>query len=453
MRQLALLLLCIAATIVAPDVQAQGSLPPGILPQGPFDGFGDPKARKGELVVTFNRTAINKVTAQLKKTSNVIKPSRRAVEGELAKILGLRTSAGMFDNAYLVKGGSINAAKLRSAIAKGLVKRAEPNYQVFAFAANDFFYQFQWGINNSNGDVDVDGPEAWEVTEGSPNVVVAVLDTGVWLKHLDLSTNLWTNPNEKAGNGVDDDGNGYVDDVQGWNFVANNNSPNDGMFHGTHCAGIIGALRNNGHGIIGVAPRTTILPIQVLDSRGSGDTANVMKAIRYVVDLKRRGVNVQVINASMGGGEFQKSFQDVLQEADEAGVLFVAAAGNESNDNDDKPTYPAGYQVPNVLSVAAVDSSGKLASFSNFGARSVHVAAPGVGIWSTFPFSFYLPFDGTSMAAPYVAGVAALVYSQSPGSSPSQVISRIRGSVKPLPDLRGKVASPGIVSAYRALRR
>jgi subtilisin family serine protease len=158
-----------------------------------------------------------------------------------------------------------------------------------------------------------------------------------------------------------------------------------------------------------------------------------------------------VINLSLGGGESSESFKEVLVEADRAGIVVVAAAGNETNDNDVKPTYPASYDVPNVISVAAIDSKGLLASFSNFGARSVNVAAPGVFIWSTFPFGFYFFLDGTSMAAPHVSGVAALMYSRNPNLRPAQVVSILRNSVKRIAGLEGKMASPGVVSASRAL--
>jgi subtilisin family serine protease len=176
-----------------------------------------------------------------------------------------------------------------------------------------------------------------------------------------------------------------------------------------------------------------------------------MKALRYAIALRRAGVNLRVVNMSLGGGDTLDAFTQMLEEADNAGILIVAAAGNDKNDNDAKPTYPANYDVANVISVAAIDQKGLMASFSNYGARTVDVAAPGVFIWSTFPFGFYFFLDGTSMAAPHVSGVAALMYSRNPNLRPSQVVSILRSSVKRIAGLEGKMVAPGVVSAAKAL--
>ena len=350
--------------------------------------------------------------------------------------------------------------KLQKLKRKGFVSRVEPNYKINAFnEPNDFLYRlgFLWGIRNTGvlggvAGVDIDAVEAWDISVGSADLAVAVIDTGIYLKHPDLQSNIWSNAGEIPNNGVDDDKNGFVDDVNGWDFVDNDTNPEDEMFHGTHCAGIIAASLGNNRGLCGVAPRVKLLPLRVLNAKGEGDTAGLIKAVRYVIELRKRGANIRVISASLGGGESLDSFKEVLDEANRYGIVFVAAAGNDGKDNDVNPTYPANYPSPNVVSVAALDSSGRLASFSNYGARTVDVGAPGVFIWSSFLFGFYLPFDGTSMAAPFVSGTAALILSELPQLTPEQVISILKRSSKPLPALQGKMVAPGIISAARALR-
>jgi subtilisin family serine protease len=360
----------------------------------------------------------------------------------------------------LLSGLAVNQAKLKKLRRNGFVSRVEPNYRINAFnEPNDFLYRlgFLWGIKNTGSfggvaGVDIDALEAWPISVGSPDLGVAVIDTGIYLKHPDLLPNMWLNPSEIPSNGIDDDKNGFVDDVHGWDFVTNDADPNDEMFHGTHCAGIIAAALGNNRGLCGVAPRVKLLPLRVLNAKGEGDTAGLIKAVRYVIELRKRGENIRIISASLGGGEHLQAFKEVLDEANRHGILFVAAAGNDGKNNDETPTYPANYSSPNVISVAALDSSGRLASFSNYGASTVDVGAPGVFIWSSFLFGFYLPFDGTSMAAPFVSGAAALLLSERPELTPEQTISILKRSSKPISQLKGKMASPGIISAARALR-
>lgn len=440
--------------------QSYPGMPPGLTAQPVNRGYTVPEEQKGQVLAQVTQAALRQARANAQKRMRTNKPSVAAVRSELARLFGLRTSSSITDRTVLLNGVSANSARLRSAVARGLANKVEPNYKMYAFqsAPNDTFFRFglMWGLANvgANGgteNVDVDALEAWSVTEGSSDVVVAVLDTGVSQTHLDLKPRLWENPREIPNNQLDDDNNGFIDDVRGWDFISNDNIPADANMHGTHVAGTISAEKNNNRGIVGVAPGVRILSLRVLDAQGSGDAAGVMKAIQYGIALRKAGVNLRVINLSLGGGDSSESFKEVLIEADRAGILVVAAAGNDTNDNDSKPTYPANYEVPNVISVAAIDSKGLLASFSNYGARSVDVAAPGVFIWSTFPFGFYFFLDGTSMAAPHVSGVAALVYSRNPTLRPAQVVSILRNSVKRISGLEGKMVSPGIVSAIRAL--
>jgi subtilisin family serine protease len=459
----AIALLTVAFVALRPGhggCQSYPGMPPGLSAQPVNRGYTIPVEQKGQVIAQVTQAALKQARVNAQKRMRTNKPSVAAVRAELARLFGLRTSSSISDRTVLLKGVSANSTRLKAAIAKGLADKVEPNYKMYAFqtAPNDTFYRFglMWGLSNTGAsggteNVDVDAPEAWTVTEGSPEVIVAVLDTGVSQTHLDLKSRLWENPREIPNNKLDDDNNGFIDDVRGWDFIGNDNIPADANMHGTHVAGTIAAEKNNNRGIVGVAPGARIVSLRVLDAQGSGDAAGVMKAMQYAIALRKAGVNLRVINLSLGGGESSESFKEVLVEADRAGIVVVAAAGNETNDNDVKPTYPASYDVPNVISVAAIDSKGLLASFSNFGARSVDVAAPGVFIWSTFPFGFYFFLDGTSMAAPHVSGVAALMYSRNPNLRPAQVVSILRNSVKRIAGLEGKMASPGVVSASRAL--
>ncbi|NLF25349.1 MAG: S8 family serine peptidase [Deltaproteobacteria bacterium] len=432
--------------------------PPG-FPKGPFVEHNLRQAKRGEILIQLTQTGWNNIVAKLQAKRPGVRPSKNRVLKRLARQFGMRISKPLSADAFKVKGVRVNRAKIARAYARGLIRSAEANFRVFAFdTTDDFFYKLGllWNLHNTGNfmgkaDVDVDAPQAWEIETGSSDLVVGVIDTGILLKHPDLMENIWRNPGESA-NGLDDDGNGFVDDVNGWNFVSDTANSNDDQFHGTHCAGIIGAVKGNGRGIAGVAPGVKLLPLKILDSKGEGDGANLVRAIDYAIKLKARGVNLRVLNASLGGGEHSPAIESALKRANKAGILFVAAAGNNSSDNDRTPVYPASYDLPNIISVASVDSYGKLSSFSNYGRRSVHIAAPGSSIWSSIIFNLYLPFSGTSMAAPHVTGVAALVLSKYPHLSPSKVRDRILNTVKPLEGLNGKVASPGMVSAWQAVR-
>jgi len=439
---------------------SQENVPPSGYPEGPFMPPDLRHPKKGEILVKLAPGARLKLIRKFAAKHNGQTPSNRQLSRSLAKQLGLRVSSFVTDGTLVVKGRRINAKKIANAQKKKLITTVENHFRVFAFGGfDDFLYRLGllWGLNNTGGifggaaDVDVDAPEAWNITTGSSGLVVAVIDTGIAMDHPDLTDAIWRNPGEVADNGVDDDGNGYVDDVTGWNFIADSNDPTDDQFHGTHCAGIIAAQLNNGRGIAGVAPGVKLLPLKILDSQGAGDGADLIKAIDYLIKLRKRGLNVRIMSASLGGGDDSPAISAIIRRAGDAGILLVAAAGNSASDNDAAPVYPASYDLSNVISVAALDSRGKLASFSNYGARSVHVAAPGVNIWSSIVFGFYLPFNGTSMAAPFVSGVAALVASQHPAYTPRQIRSRIMASVKPLEGLDGKMQQPGIVSAHLAV--
>ncbi|MEC4675681.1 MAG: S8 family serine peptidase [Nitrospirota bacterium] len=271
---------------------------------------------------------------------------------------------------------------------------AEPNYILRASVIpNDPDFSNLWGLNNTGQtggtpDADLDAPEAWDLSTGSANVVIAVIDTGVAYNHPELINNIWTNTGEiDCTDGVDDDLNGYIDDCTGWDFIGDDNDPTDYNGHGTHVSGTIAAEGDNGADIAGVMWDARIMPLRFLGVSGAGDTADAIVAIEYAADNGAR-----VINASWGGGPYSQSLYDAIEYARTKNVIFVAAAGNEANDNDTSPAYPASYDLENIISVAAVDDADALASFSNYGLTSVDLGAPGVGIYSTVPvFSYGTP--------------------------------------------------------------
>jgi serine protease len=332
------------------------------------------------------------------------------------------------------------------------VEYATPDYEVrLARTPNDPLFSSLYGMNNTGQtggrvDSDIDAVEAWDITTGSGNFVVAVIDTGVDYNHPDLAANMWRNTREVAGDGIDNDGNGFADDIFGYDFANNDGNPMDDNGHGTHVAGTIGAVGNNGIGVTGVNWNVKIMALKFLTASGSGNLSNAVRALNYAVQM-----GAKVSNNSYGGGGFFSAMNTAVSNARAAGHIFVAAAGNEANNNDVNPSYPAGYNFDNVISVAATDRSDVLASFSNFGATQVDLAAPGVNINSTWLNGTYRSISGTSMASPHVAGAVALLWDQNPSLSYSQVISQIYRTVDPVAGLAGRVATGGRLNINRAL--
>ena len=321
--------------------------------------------------------------------------------------------------------------------------------------ANDAMFGQQWSLENTGQGGGVKGSDigalrAWFKTTGSSKIVVAVLDSGVDYTHLDLMNNIWVRPADMPA--YLDAELGEFNDVHGFNATDRWTDPMDDNGHGTHCAGIIGAEGNNERGIAGINWNVEIMPLKFLSSTGSGTTKDAIEAINYVINRKRAGVNVRIISASWGSTQKSRALRDVIKKAGDEGILFVAAAGNNSDDSDKRPHYPAGYSdLPNVISVAAVDRNGQLATFSNYGAKSVQIAAPGVDIWSTWLKGEYYSASGTSMATPEVAGVAALVLSTDSNMSVKELRDRLFKSVDKLPSLKGKVSTGGRINAAKAV--
>jgi len=297
---------------------------------------------------------------------------------------------------------------------------AEPNWIVETRGTpDDPSLGSLWGLQNTgqNGGTpgaDIDALTAWDVTTGSKDVVVAVIDTGIDYTHPDLSANMFRNEPDCNSNGIDDDGNGQIDDCFGIDTANNDSDPMDDNHHGTHVAGTIGAVGNNGLGVVGVNWTVRLMACKFLSASGSGTTADAIDCLEYVKLMKDRGVNIVATNNSWGGGGFSQALFDAIEAHRARGILFIVAAGNEFSNNDTTPSYPASYSLSNILAVAATTRTDALASFSNFGRRSVHLGAPGSEILSTTPGNTYSIFSGTSMATPHVTGVAALLAAQDP---------------------------------------
>jgi len=316
----------------------------------------------------------------------------------------------------------------------------EPNWIVSVDRTpNDPVFDQQWALRNAgqNGGLagaDIGATQAWDIQTGSPDVVVAIIDTGIDYTHPDLAPNIWTNPGEIPGNGIDDDGNGYVDDVHGFDFLNHDADPMDDNGHGTHVAGTVAAVGNNGIGVTGVAWNARVMPLKFLGPDGTGPISGAMGAIEYAIEMGAR-----ILNNSWGGIGYSSLLAIAIQDAEDAGVLFVAAAGNSGTNNDESPYYPASYTNSNVIAVASTTNRDQLSSFSNFGPASVPIAAPGSNIWSTYLGSTYVSMSGTSMAAPHVSGALAILASQFQEMSAAQLKTVLLKSAEPLPALAGLV--------------
>lgn len=334
------------------------------------------------------------------------------------------------------------------------VEFAEPNYIYNHFATSNDPYVTNgslWGMLGGSGSpYGIGAVTPWAANKtGSTDVYVAIIDEGVMFNHEDLSANMWVNPYETAGDGKDNDANGYIDDVRGWDFAGNNNSTYDGNGddHGTHVAGTIAAKGGNGKGVAGVNWNLQLITCKFLGNNG-GTTANAIKAIDYATNLKtQHGLNIVATNNSWGGGGFSQGLKDAIDRAGAADILFIAAAGNSGTNNDATPSYPASYSSSNIIAVAAIASNGSLASFSQYGATSVDIGAPGVGIYSTLPTkknsSTYGSYNGTSMATPHVTGAAALYASINSSANAATIKSAILNSAVATSSLSGKCVSGG----------
>jgi subtilisin family serine protease len=343
------------------------------------------------------------------------------------------------------------------------VKYAEPNYVVRTqLTPNDTSFGSLWGMNNTGqtiggqagiADADIDAVSAWDVSTGSSSIVVGVIDTGVDYNHPDLAANIWSAP---AAFSVTLGGQtiNCPAESHGFNAVTNTCTPLDDNNHGTHCSGTIGARGNNSSGVVGVNWTTSIMGLKFLSASGSGNTADAIECIDFAIQAKNRfgaGANVRVLSNSWGGGGFSQALLDAINRANNADMLFVAAAGNSNSNNDTTPHYPSSYNAANVLAVAATDNRDNKSSFSSFGATSVDLGAPGTGILSTVRNGGYSSFSGTSMATPHVAGAAALVLSRC-SLSTANLKANLMNNVDPISSLSGRTVTGGRLNVDRAIR-
>jgi subtilisin family serine protease len=382
-----------------------------------------------QLIVGFSDTTSHeRATALVAKAGGSI---RRRLDGVGALVV--RPHTGLVTSAL--------RARLREA--RG-VRYAEPDYLVATSDAvpDDPYYSRQSALQSSpNG---ISAPQAWATRTSCS--LVAVLDSGTQYDHPDLKQNIWHNSKEKAGNGKDDDHNGYVDDYYGFNAEKGTGSGGDADGHGTHVAGIIGAKADNATGVSGACWTAKIMPVRFMNSKGKGATSDAVAGMAYAVHM-----HAKVINCSFGSSSKSSALEDEIAHAKSAGVLLVVAAGNDGESIESHPAYPAASTYGNILTVAATTSTGALASFSNFGSKSVDLAAPGDDIYSTYPTSAYKSLSGTSMAAPFVAGAAAMLRSQNSELTYSQLRTALKESVVADPALSGKTVTGGRLDLARAL--
>ena len=441
------LMLLFAVSLVAPSSEAMAQEPKLKIHKNQYT--------PDELLVKFRPGVTHLQAKAISKASGAIEV--RAFKRPR------RMKTSVIDSWRRIKlGKGVSLYKARTRLLKNpTVERVEYNFKVsIVLTPNDPGFSQLWGLHNTGqtggtADADIDAPEAWSITTGSNTVVVAVIDTGVDYTHPDLADNMWTNPGEIPGNGIDDDGNGYIDDVYGYDFANNDGDPFDDHGHGTHVSGTISARGDNNIGVVGVSWQTRIMAVKFLSAGGGGTTADAISAVLYAADM-----GAKVMNNSWGGGGFSQALKDAIIVADQSGALFVAAAGNSNNNNDLNPHYPSSYDVPNVLAVAATDHNDAKASFSSYGATTVDLGAPGVSIYSTVPTSGssccsdpsgYKLLSGTSMATPHTSGAAALVMAHFSGISHHQVKDRLMNSVDPVSSMQGITVTGGRLNVANAL--
>lgn len=392
-------------------------------------------------------SALNQMGLSIQKTFTL--PKKPGLSAQNSNTISLLT---------ISDGSSVKEAitKLK---ASGLVVYAEPDYvlRTSQTTPNDPSFSTLWGMNNTGqtsgtADADIDATEAWDIHTGDNSVVVAVVDTGVDYNHEDLDQNMWMNPDEIPGNGIDDDGNGYIDDVYGIDCYNGDSDPMDDHYHGTHVAGTIGAEGNNGIGVAGVNWNTQIMALKFLNGSGSGSTAGAIECLAYAANMaSRSSVNLKVTNNSWGGGAFSDSLLDTFNSLGDMGVLSAVAAGNDSTNIDSSPSYPAAYDAESIVSVASTTHDDEMSYFSNYGLTTVDLGAPGSDIVSTMPGNDYGSLSGTSMASPHVAGALAYLWSYNPSYTPTALKNLVMSNGDSIPALNGTTVSGKRLNLFSSL--
>ncbi len=432
------------------DVDLVNELTNNNLTEGPISA--------GNMVENQALVKFKNGTSKNAKNVAFAKISAKVEEFILTKTM---ESEGETDGLYLISFPAPVSQALVALQNMPFIEFAEPNYiyQHAATSTDPYFTNGSlWGMSNTTT-FGTGANVAWANNRtGSSNVVLAVIDEGIDNTHEDLASNCWINPGETAEDGIDNDNNGYVDDVYGWDFAGNDKSTFDGASddHGTHVAGTIGGAANL-VGVVGLNWNVKMISCKFLGSAG-GTTANAVKAVDYITSLKMKGINIVASNNSWGGGGFSLALYDAISRANTAGVLFIAAAGNSGTNNDRTASFPGNYSIPNkvagktyaalsnMIVVAAIASNGTLANFSQYGAKSVHLGAPGVNIFSTLPYNTYGSYNGTSMATPHVAAAAALYKASNPSASAASVKAAILNSVTKISSLTGKCTTGGCLN-------
>jgi len=429
-----------------------------------------PLIRVEETYFHDTRTGEKQILMQKEMVADhmIVRLRPHVLETELRELIqqhGMRLLRKLqLTGAYLVQFPAMSIDALPEAVktftdASEAIAYAEPDFIVHAsqLFPNDPEFGELYGLHNvgqSAGlvDSDIDIPEAWVTTTGSPLVVVGIVDTGVDYQHPDLAANMWINPGEIPGDQIDNDNNGYVDDVYGWDFINNDSDPFDDNSHGTHCAGTVAAVGNNGVGVVGVNWISRIMALKFLSAGGSGLSSAAVDALAYAAMMKQRGVNIRLTSNSWGGGGATQALEDAIELNKQHDILFVAAAGNDNSNNDAFPTYPSSHTNENIISVAATDRNDLQAGFSNYGALSVDLGAPGVSILSTIPGNDYGYKSGTSMATPHVAGVVALMLSLAPDTDWLDIKDSLLAGVDLIPSMAGKTTTDGRLNALGAFQ-
>lgn len=425
------------------------------LLQIPVSASSDLMKNRKEIIVKYTNETELTTNIAINAIKQKLKPQKlerkKIIAGSHSKLELLETGAD--DDVNYIAEALSKEENVEFAVPNHKITLSPVNYRKEPKKPNDPMFKKQWGLQNTGQSIekqkgtlgiDIDILKAWQITKGSPNVVVGVLDTGIDINHNDLNNKFFINKLEESNNAKDNDENGYTGDLNGWDFANDDNTVFDDLYedsHGTHVTGIIAAESGNSIGVSGVAPNIKILPLKFISFDG-GYIADAIEAIEYAEKL-----GVKIINCSWSGPEYNEALKYTIENSD---ILFVCAAGNNTSDISMFPVYPASYDLPNVISVAAVNNNGGLCSFSNYGSK-VNVAAPGEKVISTLPNNQYAFEDGTSMAAPFVTGIAALLKSYNSKLTPEQMKNIIINNGKKINQLTDYVGSGGIVNAYLTL--